>query len=367
MKKPYIYLLAILFGCFLAFGLWLNQELISSGAKEVFGYDYCLFMNQMRDMRWITYTGARHPGLGIVMSPVVLIANNLNSIHPGICDVFLLGITALTVTMSVWLVKLIAGWAAFVIFISFGFVWVLAAVPESFPLAMLSLLLTVWYCKKVLTRHCEYPIGNWVWFALFLFCSGITITNGLKVLVAYVICNWPMLVKRRKMQWGEIRPITVLGFGIAAFVMFGVGFFALRMALWNMNHPESVKTASAAISQTLSWIPEDLGVWGRLHGFAVNFLTVPVVSRFAFSDIVHPGHPSMGWMLWAGVLFLLCGLSVIRNRESKIVHVLLGMFSIDLLIHIVCGWGLAEGWIFCAHWFWMMPILVVMLFKKDLP
>ena len=47
--------------------MWMAQH----GAAEIWGWDYGTFVWQINDWSWITYAGFRHPGLGVVMSPLV--------------------------------------------------------------------------------------------------------------------------------------------------------------------------------------------------------------------------------------------------------------------------------------------------------
>jgi len=184
----------LLWAAFLVFGLWMRGQVLSHGVSEVMGYDYATFMAQFRDPAWITYTGARHPGLGLLMTPVVLLVHALNTAIGGAAaDVFLLVFFAAVATANVWLIYRIGGIAAAAVFLTFSFSWILASVPESFPIAMLTLLLVVWAAK----RSPDKPkLHIAIWAALFLLCSAVTVTNGLKVAVAYLIVNRP---SRRRM------------------------------------------------------------------------------------------------------------------------------------------------------------------------
>lgn len=360
-NKKRLVLWGVLCGLFFAFGFWIHKHMISSGAHEIFGYDYNVFMRQMRDVNWITYTGVRHPGLGLVMCPVVLIAAGMDIVSDKICDVFLLAVMAIIVTTSVWVVKIIGGWIAAVVFICFGFTWVLAATPESFPVAMLSLLTVVWFSGGE-TESNAWNKSDWIWVILFVCCSAITITNGIKVVLAYVICNWTRLKTIRIKMFGGTTLMCAVVVGICLMLFIVIGYFTIRMACWNMAHPESPKTIQLAIAQTLRWIPDGLGVWGRVRGCIMNFITVPLIPRIDFSIVSSPDAPSVIGMLWSGILFVWAGVSAVWNWRIKRVQVMIGMFVVDLFIHVICGWGLSEGWIFCAHWFWMVPILIGLSF-----
>jgi len=362
----YIALVAI-FLAFAAVGLHVYNLVMACGAEEVFGYDYATYMAQMRDIKWITYTGFRHPGIGLLLSPVVLAASMLSSISPPLCDGFIVFVMASMGVMNFWLVKRIGGWIAAGIFLTFGFSWVLASVPESFPFAMGSLLLVIVTCCEEICRRREgvRPLPLAVWAGLFLLAGGVTITNGAKVVIAYLICNWSQLNKM-KMSIGGRKVSGLLMFVVVGMLIafFGISFFLVRMHNWNVVHPEAPKTIVAALGQTLSWIPEGLGFWGRVKGAILNFAFVPIVPRFSYGDLACPSIPALAGNIWCFVVCSCALASAILNRRLKIVQVMASMFTVDFLIHVVCGWGLDEGWVFCAHWFWMVPILIGLFVRR---
>lgn len=68
--------------------------------------------------------------------------------------------------------------------------------------------------------------------------------------------------------------------------------------------------------------------------------------------------------LWAIPLFLFYGsllLSLWINRKKQLVHVFLCFLVVDVLVHLILGYGLNEGHIFSAHWLFMFPVLLAML------
>lgn len=334
----------LLFAAFFSFGWWLNAQVVSHGISEVFGYDYMTFMEQTRCLEWITYTGARHPGLGLLMSPVVVVAHWLDGLDGRVCDMFILTVFSAIGVANAWFVKRLGGWVAALLFVSFGFAWILGGVPESFPVAMLTLLVVAWYSEK---KSSSRERRLWGWLSLFALCSAVTITNGLKVVLAYLVVE--KLSRKER-------------FALAAFICLvlalAVGFFNLRMARWNTIHPEDQKTIAGAIAQTLSWVPDGMGVCGRIWHSAIDFIIMPISPRMDFSDLSVPSAPSLASAVWSAVLCVCAMVSAWINRCRNIVRAMAVMFLVDVLIHVVCGWGLREGWIFCAHWFWMVPVLI---------
>lgn len=351
----------VLFVAFCTFGMHVHGRMAAAGLSEVFGHDYATYMRQIRDFDWITYTGFRHPGLGLVMSPVVIVAAAIAKVDGFACDCFIVGVMALIGTLNVWLVRKIAGWFAACLFLAFGFTWVLAAVPESFPLSMTCLLSVVLLSQREAQSPAGLALGkrDWAWLALALLTTCVTITNGLKVAVAYMILNGPRICAIRIKIGKRSFPMwSILATGAAVVALAGCAFFVVRMARWNMAHPGEAKSIAGALSQTMSWVPEGLGFLGRIKGFAVNFVTVPLLPIGSSPVLASPPVPSVFGLAWAAALFLCAALAARTCWRMPAVRAMAGMFSVDVLIHFVCGWGLAEGWVFCAHWFWMVPVLL---------
>lgn len=356
-----------LFVVFCTFGMYVHGCVIEAHRQEVFGYDYATYMRQIRDFDWIVYTGFRHPGLGFVLSPVVIVSSALAKVNGFACDCFIVAFMALVGVANVWLVRKIAGRLAACLFLSFGFTWVLAAVPESFPFSMMCLLFVVLLCRgeAQVSDGKTFGKSDCIWLALALLATCVTITNGLKVAVAYIIFNWSRIIAAKISVGKRCVPmwmVLIAGFAIAALA--GCSFFALRMVRWNMTHPDELKSIGGALAQTMSWVPEGMGLLGRLKGFAVNFAVVPLLPMFSFPVLSKPPIPSAVGLAWGTALILLAALAMRTCWRMRVVKVMAGMFAVDMLIHFVCGWGLSEGWVFCAHWFWMVPILVGLYFQS---
>lgn len=347
-SRASVFLFVILWAAFFACGILLRNWMAETRVEGVLGYDYVLYYQQLSDPRWIFYTGVRHPGLGIVMSPIVLVGAIFASFGEFWRQGFILLAFAFIAVVNVWLVKKIAGWMAVCLFLTFGWTWVLAAVPESFPVAMLSLLLVLLLIKSDIQGW-----RRWLgWGILFMLCSAITITNGLKVVIAFLVAE---RCSRR------LKCLVVAG--LVGIVAAGISFFYLRMLCWNAAHPEMPKTICGALAQTLFWIPDGLGVWGRVKAGIVNFFLIPVIPHCTLpfdSNLRLHSIPSVcatGW-IWGICVYALFATAFGYVRKSCVVRAMMGMFAVDALIHLVCGWGLHEGWIFSAHWFFMVPIMV---------
>ena len=98
-----------LWAAFFAVALVVSARMESVAGGEIFGYDYVTYLRQLRDPSWILYTGVRHPGIGLVMSPVVLTARLVRLIGDRACDIFLLAVFAGVATLNAALIRRLGG------------------------------------------------------------------------------------------------------------------------------------------------------------------------------------------------------------------------------------------------------------------
>ena len=284
----------ILYVAFVAAAYALRTQLTQSGASEVWGWDYGTFVGQINDWKWISYTGFRHPGLGLVMSPLVALQHLWS-------DAYLWFMPAVAV-LTAGFVRRLGGWGALGIWLAMPTTWILAGTPESFPVAQL--LLAVSVCGLASRRL----------VVLFAALNGlVTVTNGVKPVLAW------MVSRARK------RDVLLLaGAGLAALAV-GIAFFAVRA---EMNG----KDWMAGIRGTLTWIPSERHLGEELKGFFMR---------------------PIGWIGLVAYPLALRGAWLDRGLAKTFA----GFFVIDFVIHLLVGWGMGEPWVFAPHWIWMLAVL----------
>ena len=326
---------------FFSVGMSIRINVLSDFGYELWGYDYGKYTFYFSDLNWISYLPFRHPLLGVISSPLVLIFNRVAGASPLLYYIFLHLTFAALGTFCVWMVKQIAGWVAALIFITFPFVWIVSAIPESYAISMCVLLTVVWWAVNQNNYGMSFFQKNLIWLLLFIVAGGVTLTNCLKVVVAYILSN--------KLTQRQLRNLFLF---LLLACLAGVMLFAIRMWLWNIFHPKSQKTISHAVSVTLGWMSMDmtLGKWCKSVIF--NFFFVPLTL----------GNGLAG--LWAMIVYGMTCVNIWVLRKERIVWILLGMFSVDLTIHVAFRWALDEAWIFSPHWIWIMPIIIGCGVKK---
>ena len=327
------FVFAALYVVFVGTAFLLRAYLAESGVVEIWGWDYQTFVGQIQDWRWIGYFGFRHPGLGLVCSPLVA----LEHIWSG---AYLLVMPAVA-TATAWMIWRMSGWLGLGVWLVMPTTWILAGVPESFPIAQLALVGSVWSlerrslrdtqsCAKsvVATTATASPTPQTAFRAVFpavVWCvlnTMITLTNGVKPIVGWLVMNWKGLDRKVIVRGGMV---------VVGAVLLGVGFFYLRTLMTGRG-------MGAGIEATLSWIPAERNLPHELYGFFVR----PVGLWQSF--IVYP-------------LTLFGIFQSVRARHTSSLLLFTSYFAVDVLIHGIVGWGMTEPWVFAPHWIWILPLL----------
>ncbi len=291
------------------------MQLQKSGAPELCGWDYQTFVGQIQDWHWIGYFGFRHPGLGLVMSPLVVLEHLWS-------DAYLFVMPAIA-TATAGLIYQLSGRWGLLVWLSFPTTWLMAGIPESFPVAQLALVASVWYFeRKPLGAssaqpmfRAALPVLGWM-----LLNSAITLTNGIKPVVVYlVMCR----------DWEKVA--RIVGAGVALMAL-GLVFFGVRSLMTGRG-------VGDGIAATLSWIPSERNLLRELYGFFIR----PI--GLVQSCVIYP-------------LVIYTIIREIGSRRMSSLSLLASYFVVDVIVHCVIGWGMREPWVFAPHWIWILPLLV---------
>ena len=224
---------------------------------------------------------------------------------------------------------------------------------------------------------------------LYFFTTGITLTNGVKTLLGALFVD-----KRKAFSWRNI----LLGFMLPTALLVGIYAFQEETLEAQRDHnaavmrqkeaakdpmkfrQDSIRDAQNAIAMTningtpvsdkpfLRWINADASRWnGIVEGLFGE--SIQLHRDYLLGDIFL-GRPIIvkysSWVNYAiellVVALFLAGL--FYGRKDRILQMLLAWFTIDLIIHVVLGFGLNEVAINGGHWMFIIPIALACLLKR---
>ena len=342
---------------YFAYGIWLrNQIPLDAAPGELHGFDYNAHGILFSDHHLILFTRFRHPLFGWLMSPIPLFGERLARLSFETYWGYLSLIFSGFVTVSVWLVYRIAArikdvgrWRAVLCaagFACFGYMRYLAAGPESFPVSMAIALAVLWWgCHSPFDNERRQTFDRIGWGVLLFLSGGITITQGVKTALSYLVARRPTR-----------RTGLFLGAGALLLAIGGTLFYVVKL-VWLGS--EGGRTIGAAIEELLGSIPHGLS-WGQRMRMIEMFLCEPIIPHgvpYSVSKIT-AGYDSWWPYALCAVLYLLAAVGAWRLRHTRILRLMAATLSIDIVIHFVFFWGMDEAQIYCGHWFYALPILV---------
>lgn len=279
---------------------------------------------------------------------------------------------------SIWLTALL---------FSFASIMTTSMSPDHFVFSFSLLVFTLYVFGRYIRSG--KPI---VWYKaglLYFFTTGITLTNGAKTLLGVLFVD-----KRKAFSWKNI----LLGFFLPTTILVGAYFAQDRALVAQQNRnaiemqkkqaakdPEKARQDSMANirhsvlvnkinGQPLSDKPflrcinADASRWnGIVDGLFGE--SIQLHRKYLLGD-VFLGRPLeiyySSWVNYAleAVIVLLFFAGLVCGRHDRIVQMLLSWFAIDLLIHVVLGFGLNEVSINGGHWMFIIPVALACLLKK---
>jgi len=328
---------------------------------NVLNYDVYMWVDRLSKPEYfVPYrAGIRHPYLTLLLIPVILIAILLKiasgklALH--VLFFFLLYnvITALSNTMVYKycsaLLKLskIRALLITLLFSLFAHNLILSFLPETFPLSMFGLLIMVYITTDSILNKKEIPLVSNI--ILFCFISGVTISNSMKCVVAQLFQSIKPFRKK-------VEVILKSGLICLGLCIFSVAVaYVIQIILygkWMMGN----NTAEFISSMHGVNIFHEFFFEPLLFHHNYNFFSIETVKPLLYFNVFPEVTAIMFYVL---ILF-----SLLANIKEKSVLLLLAMFSVDILIHIVFGFGIHDSYIYCMHWFFICPLIIAFMYKK---
>lgn len=345
------------------------------------------------------YNAVRHPLLAWLVWPVAQLNTLLGNLLGVNCAQFLMAaiLTCCTVYSFVFLFRILREviglglgdsllLAAY--FFSMAYIMLSPIVPDHFTPSMMLLLLTLYVSGHAMSgRHRP---AAWQWGVLFLTTAGVTLTNGVKVLLAQLFVG--NHAKRRHYMVSFVLPAMLVGCAalwqqqtiaiprqqshealqkhkaeqeeqrIAALPAEQQKKEQARQARrQRVLRLQAEKTGKPVTDKgLLRWTDITTSRWQSLYenmlGESIlfhqkHFLEDTLVHRPVFVSYSHPW--AYGLEAVVAGLFLL---GIWMGRRYRFLWLCLSMFGFDVFVHLLLGFGLNEVHIMAPHWAFVLPI-----------
>ena len=256
---------------------------------------------------------------------------------------------------------------------SFAYVLVTSCVPDHFIFSYFLLVYTLFVSAWYLVRHECFPLVEEG--VLLLLTAGVTLTNGLKTLLAgWLVNGRQFLSKRHLTMVAVVAALLVTSVELQYHLQVLPGQKARSEALAKVHyHPKPPKHKpkdGKPISYRGLWRLTDVTT-PRLRTLTDNLFgeSIQLHQDYLLCD-VHPTRPVFVayrhvWQYAVEALVVLLALAgVVAGRHSRLVWLMLSWAAVDAFINLVLGFGIDEVYIMSGHWIFLMPLLSAFTLKK---
>jgi hypothetical protein len=230
--------------------------------------------------------------------------------------------------------------------------------PESYTFSVFLLTYTVYYySKNILEGESPSFLTN-IFLALSL--GGVTVTNFAKGII-------PMLFDKE--NWSKtIKKIFIISFIFLLIV--ACRLFFLRGSFGN-NGFDAVNTRFSLFSGVKNYSFYD-AVSSLFLGISVFFSSFDVIVSIGTDAVtILNGHmikPILYHSWWQHlfivVFYSLIVIGMFKCIKNPFVQMLVLLYMCDIFIHIIMGYGLAEGELYGGHWVYIIPLVLGWLYKS---
>ncbi len=313
-------------------------------------------------------------------------------------------------------VKPLDAWLLGALTYSFAFVMVSACVPDHFILSMFMLVLTLYIAGLKIQSGRRLTLGQSA--ILFFLTAGISLNNGIKVLIANLFVNHRRFWSVRNLLLAVVVPCALI-WGVAraewhyyerpnymarqqkrakaeqtrreniakafrdtthlrdtAAIRAGIDRAIAQKAAekqardskkaWKahigkpMAHGEFSQWTDISTPRWASMVENFMGESIQLH--QDHLLEDDLTTR----PVIVPYRYGLNYMVEA-LLTLLILAGVWCGRRSRFLWLAMSFLGFDLVIHVVLGFGLNEVYIMSAHWLFTLTIALAYLLKRTEP
>lgn len=268
-------------------------------------------------------------------------------------------------------------------FFSFASIMTSAMSPDHFIFSLFMLTLSVYVFGKCIKK--KKMIAWWKAAILYFFTTGITLTNGAKTLLGILFTDGRSTFRWKNVLLAFILPSALL---LAAY---GTQYYELKLprmeastqiqakkeakdpaliAQDSINKIKNQAITGKRVSEApfLKWIDVDSsrpnGIVEALFGESFQLHTDYLLGDIYLGRPAKVHYHHFINYLVNGIIVLLFVGGIIVGRRERIIQMLLSWFIIDILIHVILGFGLNEAYINGTHWMFFIPIAISCLYSR---
>ena len=261
--------------------------------------------------------------------------------------------------------------------LSFAMVMLSTAVPDHFVFSFFLLLLTLWLAGQRISSGKPLTTAETFW--LFILTAGVTLTNGVKTLLAQWLADGRRVFRLRNVLVLAVGGLLIWGVGKISYELIVKPDIEARTAAKQKSgkqpHPQAPSQKQpqkdgqkSPLSNYLQWADTTTPRW---TSFRENFMgETLILHRSHLLEDIGTGRPifvayssSLPYIIEA-FLVLLALLGFLAAFRQRLAWLALSWITFDAVIHFVFGFGLNEVYIMACHWAFLLPLMIGYLIAR---
>ena len=340
------------------------------------------------------YSLARHPLLAVLIYPLNQLNQWLMMLTDMNCAVFIWATVLIVLSLYSFLFlfrilhKIIGighkdSFLLSVFFFAFGHIMVTVVAPDHFALSLFCLLLTLYVAGRAI--RLKEPLAAWKTALLLFLSTGVTATNGLKVVLAGWFAGGRRFFRPKSFAVSIVLPLLLLGGSyliISEYIQKPEQERRDRTLNQRLKKDEAFRKQQATLMQAAAKRNANAIMKGESFRWTDLSLSRPrsvIENLFGESLMLHEDHAlqdvnkgrpvfvtyrnKMCYVV-AGIVMLLLLLGIVTGLHDRFMQLCLSWFSLDMALHLGLGFALSEVYIMAAHWTFVLPIAVGFLLKR---
>lgn len=266
---------------------------------------------------------------------------------------------------------------------SFAYMMLTVMVPDHFCVSLFLLSMTLYIAGRRIKSG--KSMQWWQTCLLFFFTTGVTTTNGVKILLASWFANGRRFFSWRNILGGIALPLALLA---GAYFYQHYAFVVPDTQKVNAN-VEKKRKENAQYAKKLDehreWMKQQSGKpigdsdffqftnvsSPRMESVVENMLGEGIVLHRdqLLKDInrdrpVFEKYRCWGVYVLEFILFVLFVMGVLCGWHDKFLRLCMTWLGFDMILHLGLGFGINEIYIMSAHWMFVIPIVYAYLLKS---
>ena len=266
-------------------------------------------------------------------------------------------------------------------FLSIAHVMVAMIVPDHFAISLFLLTMTL-YIAGVKIKNNSY-FKWWQIAVLFFVTSGVTLTNGAKTLLAALFVNGRKYLSPKSIVLTIFLPL-VLFLGVYWF-QYNVFELPQKQVIHKIERSNKEKKADEVAKHYAirnKWMSEHTGkpisdapllnmtdvttprvktVVENLFGESIQLHQNHLLQDLSFTRPIFVSYNH--WFNYAveAIIVIMFAFSLWRGRNVKLLRMCMAWFALDMILHLVLGFGISEVYIMSADWIFIIPLALATL------